>query len=184
MYDYNRIILPPTINPSGEPTYLEQIPRKAIWGTFSALFGMASNERIVITREKLGAIIPSENLVEQFAMAATARPIEFAPLSADGLYVLRTFNVLAEHVEEFVELSQNAWTTFETDGEFTAGPQGLFHPNVLRNGLIPMQLVTWYDGLSSWERSRAPDENARDNFARRRLLTQSTSAIAARLAEL
>ncbi|NKB98156.1 MAG: hypothetical protein GKR90_06630 [Pseudomonadales bacterium] len=176
--------MPPTIDPSGDASFIDEIPKDAIWGSFMALFGMANNERIVVTNQQLSTQIPQESVVEQFSMAATTRPAKFVPLTTEGLYVIRTFNVHSEHVDEFVELSQSAWTTFETDGEFAAGAQGLFRPQIERNGLVPMQLFTWYDGLSSWERSRAPDENARDSFARRRLLTHSTSAIATRLTEL
>ena len=46
-----------------------------------------------------------------------------------------------------------------------------------------MLLVTWYDGLESWQISRRPNPAATENFLRRRELTQSTTAIATRLVE-
>jgi hypothetical protein len=44
-----------------------------------------------------------------------------------------------------------------------------------------MLLVTWYDGLESWQTSRAPDPAAVENFKRRRALTDGTVALATRL---
>ena len=41
-----------------------------------------------------------------------------------------------------------------------------------------MLLVTWYDGLESWQRSRQFPPEARDNFLRRRELTGGTLALA------
>lgn len=180
MYQYNRIRLP---EKHAEP-FTRSIDQSQIWGTFAALFGLLDTERVIISHGSIEADVPTGNHLECFSMAPTARPTQFAPLSGEGLYVLRTFNVLEPHVEEFVELSQSAWQTFEGDEDFVAGPKGLFRPATLDNGLVPMLLITWYDGLASWERSRTPDDNARENFMRRRVLTESTTAIATRLVEL
>jgi hypothetical protein len=43
-------------------------------------------------------------------------------------------------------------------------------------------LVTWYDSMTSWERSRTPDPRATANFRRRAALTTSIVAYATRLA--
>jgi hypothetical protein len=43
-------------------------------------------------------------------------------------------------------------------------------------------LVTWYDSMTSWERSRTPDPRAIANFRRRAALTTSIVAYATRLA--
>ncbi len=44
-----------------------------------------------------------------------------------------------------------------------------------------MMLLTWYDGLESWQNSRGSSPEAVSNFRRRRALTQGTIAFATRL---
>jgi hypothetical protein len=44
-----------------------------------------------------------------------------------------------------------------------------------------MLLVTWYDRLESWERSRTPPPEAAENFRERARLTTSSIAYATRL---
>jgi hypothetical protein len=44
-----------------------------------------------------------------------------------------------------------------------------------------MLLVTWYDGLTSWERSRQPAPEARSNFQARARLTRWALPVATRL---
>lgn len=181
-YEYNRVVLPPDDN--SDPSYTLNIDRTKVWGVFFGLFGMPNNERIIVSHGSIQDAIPDHALVQNFLMTATARPQTFQALTQEGLYVNRTFNVLDAHVDEFVELSQLAWETFENDSEFAAHPFGLFRPELEIEGLVPLQLFTWYDSLFSWERSRNPDEAASENFARRRMLTVTSSAIATRLVRL
>lgn len=181
MYEYNLIRLEKPAE--GRDTIIAALSETSLWGVFGALFGLRNDERIIISRGSIRENIPQAYSLDTFAMTATARPTQFIPLQRPGVYVIRTFSIQPDHVDEFVELSQAAWQTFETDDEFAAAAQGLFRPERLQNGLVPMQLVTWYNHLSSWERSRNPDEQSSENFARRRLLTQSTSAIATRLVD-
>ena len=184
-YEFTQIVLPTA--GLEQPSFVDDIDRSCIWGTFFGLFGIPNNQRIIVSRmtdRSLRDAIPDSAIVNHFTMAATARPVDTQPLSRDGLYVNRTFNILPDHVDEFVELSKVAWQTFETDDEFAAHPFGLFRPDQVIDGLVPMQLFTWYDNLASWERSRNPDEAASENFSRRRLLTVTSSAIATRLVTL
>ena len=182
-YEFTRIILPSTI-PSNTGSFIDDIDKTQIWGTFFGLFGMPNNERIIVSQGTIRDVVPDDAVVSHFKMQATARPETFSHLDRPGVYVNRTFNVLAEHVDEFVQLSTVACQTFESDDEFAAHPFGLFRPELEISGLVPMQLFTWYDNLSSWERSRNPDETASENFARRRLLTVTSTAIATRLVSL
>lgn len=46
-----------------------------------------------------------------------------------------------------------------------------------------MLLLTWYDNLTSWERSRTPHPEATTNFRRRAALAKSAIAYATRLAD-
>ncbi len=152
-----------------------------LWAALTPLFGAASNEVIVITNERVGEL--SETVASE-VWIPTVRPTSRTPLERPGLYVLRRFVIEPDDVDEVVELSNQAWETFENTSEYEAEPMGLFDPGAGEDGLVSLALVTWYDGFSSWETSRRPSEEARDNFARRFALTRSSSAIAARLVEI
>jgi hypothetical protein len=160
------------------------------WGLWSGLFGLAANEVVLITvsdrrnhvpglRNALAAV--ACDIHEMHELAATLRPESRAPLAVPGLYVFRFFDVRNHDIDEIVALSGQAWTTFETAEAYQSQPQGLFCPadRSAERGL--MLLCTWYDDFASWEASRAPPDEARENFRRRHALTANTWAIAARL---
>ena len=162
-----------------------------VWGLFSGLIGLPSNEMIAITRGSAEASPPrfsalEAEILEQREMGPTARPVEpFARLERPGLYVLRSFHLAGpEHVDEIVQLSTGAWTTFETDDAWESEPVGLFVSSPVGRSVDRMLLVTWYDGFGSWERSRQPDPEARDRFVRRHMLTNGTNAIATSLVDV
>ena len=161
------------------------------WIIANGLFGLWTNELILVTtwpegtnaRGALAAKLPPQaEITEQYDLVATARPSDETPPSRPGLYVHRLFEVREQDIERFVSLSEEAWTTFETASDYAAEPQGLFrqreHPS--EGGL--MLLVTWYDRLESWERSRTPAPAATANFRERAMLTRKSLAIATRLA--
>lgn len=176
-----------------------------VWGMFSGLFGLASNELIVILHNAAGAPLSaltepvgSTQVLRTEQLRATVRPAAFAPLtqnppktgpsgtanseSTKGLYVLRRFRLQPNSVPETVRLSRQAWETFEADSTFHTRPLGLFEqtePN--ESHYDNMLLVTWYDGFASWERSRKPAREAQDNFRQRHALTTRSGAIATRL---
>ena len=159
----------------------EQFPGD-LWGAFSGLFGLAQNEVIVVssseTDDKLDA---SPLAAEAEVWQPTARPLGRQPLTRQGLYVFRRFHVAEQDVDEVVALSKQAWTTFEVSDGYAAQPCGLFKPPADDDGLVRMMLLTWYDGFASWETSRYPAPQARDNFRRRQQLTRLTYAVATRL---
>jgi hypothetical protein len=153
-----------------------------LWGAFSGLFGPASNELLVVSAlEDEAQAIASPAAVAQEIWQPTARPTDTEPCSEQGLYVFRRFMVSEQHVAEVVALSKQAWETFEGSADYAAEPQGLFCPSVDAEGVVRMMLVTWYDGFDSWETSRQPAPEARENFQRRHALTHSTYAVATRL---
>ncbi|MDA1073324.1 MAG: hypothetical protein O3A63_01005 [Proteobacteria bacterium] len=161
-----------------------------IWGIWRGMFGVGSNERLVIyvrsdaTKETLdGLSLDQAHCVvkEHLVMTPTVRPVSGAPCQREGLYVFRRFAVNAADVDEIAALSAQAWTTFETSDAYQAEPQGLFR-SVTSSGSCMMLLVTWYDGLESWQISRRPPPEAMQNFRRRHALTHSTSAVACNLA--
>lgn len=166
-----------------------------VWGRFGGLFGLASNESILMLH---GAADLSEQDFRQacghdieiigcLRLAATLRPRTFTPLTRPGVYVFRTFRVPGRDVDEVVELSGAAWETFELGTEdaaadYRAEPQGLFREKAAgRSEDQDVLLLTWYDDLASWERSRTPDPAATERFRRRHALTRWSSAIATRL---
>ena len=122
-------------------------------------------------------------VVEQHALVPTVRPTSFAPLTRPGLYVFRFFDVRNGDIEEIAALSQEAWTSFEATDAYAAEPQALFCQADRSDERGVMLLLTWYDGLASWQASRRPPPAARENFQRRHMLTAGTIAYATRLVE-
>ena len=159
-----------------------------LWGTFRGLFGLAANQLFVVT-SKSSNNLPGVVLAHA-EWHATARPQSTTALTKPGLYVFRRFQVLQENVEEVVALSQQAWQTFENDASYASEPVALFRKedsktlskaNNDEGKIVDLQLITWYDGFSSWSKSRTPHPEAAKNFQRRWALTVSTNAIATNL---
>ena len=151
------------------------------WGIFAGLFGLANNELLRVTAFKGLSPATHAHCVSAETWAPTARPISPVPCSRPGIYVFRRFHVREENVERVVELSAEAWQTFETDTDYKAEPMGLFKPEPDDKGIVRMMLVTWYDGFASWEQSRQPAPAAQQNFRQRHALTLTTYAVATRL---
>jgi hypothetical protein len=161
------------------------------WGIWSGLFGIASNELVLMTsadaavrhyallNERIAAAPCT--IVEQHLLRPTVRPTDREPPARPGLYVFRFFDVNNADVDEIAKLSLEAWTTFETTDAYRAQPQGLFCQNDRTDARGIMLLCTWYDGLESWQTSRSPPPEAAGNFRRRHQLTFSTIAYAADL---
>ena len=158
-----------------------------IWGAFHGLFGIGSKELIVVTYGDVGGVQEAVSGMDEVAAAGTllleptVRPTEGAPRTREGLYVFRFFKVDHQDVDEIAALSFEAWKTFENVDSYAAEPQGLFRLQDTSAKTGRMLLVTWYDGLNSWQASRTPPAKARENFARRHALTRGTVAYATRL---
>ena len=158
------------------------------WGVWEGLFGVGSNELIVVgaaAGEQESAAFTSAfseaQVVDSLLLTPTVRPSETKPCDKAGLYVFRFFDVNHADVDEIAALSFEAWTTFEHAGDYQAEPQGLFAQRDRSAERGRMLLVTWYDGLNSWQTSRRPAPAAAANFQRRRDLTHGTRALATRL---
>ncbi|MEM7100239.1 MAG: hypothetical protein AAF541_18370 [Pseudomonadota bacterium] len=153
-----------------------------VWGVFTGLFGMATNEvYLVVTEDCDDAVVGlGFDVLRSEAWHPTARPTSPDRLNSPGLYVFRRFHIRQEDVAELVSLSEAAWETFEHGADYASRPVGLFEPPGT-NGEVPMQLVTWYDGFESWEKSRTPAPQATENFRRRHTLTSTSYAVATRL---
>lgn len=162
----------------------------SLWGAWAGLFGLAGNELLVMTSSPSEANDAFSNalsewdgvsVVEERLLSPTVRPHNTARLTREGLYVFRNFDLLNEHVDEFARLSEAGWVTFENDEAYQTEPQGLFTEHDLTAERGTILLVTWYEGLASWQRSRQFPPDARDNFMRRGELTLESSALATRL---
>ncbi len=155
----------------------------SLWGAFSGLFGPASNQLIVVSVEDDPQKLVQSNSyqVSSELWTPTARPTNATPCHKQGLYVFRRFFVMEDHVEALVTLSKQAWETFENDTSYAAEPLGLFQPNGSEEGVVAIMLLTWYDGFASWQTSRTPHPEAKENFSKRQALTLATSAMATRL---
>ncbi len=159
----------------------------SLWGKFFGLFGLGSNELIVVTygavsdvNERLNSL-DSVDSVATLLLVPTARPTTDEQRTKEGLYVFRRFAVNHKDVEEIADLSKEAWKSFENTDEYQAIPQALFCQGDRSQERGTMLLVTWYDGLNSWQTSRTPPGNAGENFRRRGQITLSTTATATRL---
>ncbi len=157
------------------------------WGAFLGLFGIGSDELFVVSvgdvehvNERLLAL-DSVLEVDTLLLEATVRPTSEAPLGRDGLYVFRFFEVANKDIEEIAALSKEAWETFEASDDYSAEPQALFRQADRSSDRGRMLLLTWYDGLASWQSSRNPHPKAREIFRRRHALTEGTIAYATRL---
>lgn len=165
-------------------------PEATVVGSFMGLFGISNQEIFLVLALPVGgdglvalrARLPADIAIRDgLPMRATVRPADDTPLTRPGLYVFRFFDVAAADVDEVARLSQVAWETWEQDSDYSAEPHGLFRfsdPNAERGRML---LLTWYEDLRSWERSRTPHPDAVANFRRRAALSRSALPYATRL---
>ena len=165
----------------------EKLGEAGIWGAFFGLFGLASNEMILVTTgdvadmdDRLSAIDPVQS-VETLYLEPTVRPVDYESRTREGLYVFRFFDVRNSDVDEIAQLSKTAWETFEISDQYQAIPQALFCEQARTQEVGKMLLCTWYDGLNSWQVSRTPAPEASANFRARGQLTLNTKPYATRL---
>ena len=159
---------------------IEGLDGEGLWGAFTGLFGLGANE-IITVHTLAGEPVRHEASIESETWEATVRPTTGIGCAKAGLYVFRRFFCKERDVTELVTLSAQAWETFEGAETYQAEPMGLFRPPADADGVVPMMLVTYYDGFASWETSRTPDAAATENFKRRRALTLGSYPIATRL---
>ena len=190
-FAFNRI---QTNGPNFRPMYdaivgkeREKLGDAGIWGAFYGLFGLGSNEMILVTTgdlanmdDRLRSVGPVQ-AVETLYLEPTVRPDDYEPRTREGLYVFRFFDVRNSDVNQIAQLSKTAWETFEVSDEYQAIPQALFCEQDRSSEFGKMLLCTWYDGLNSWQVSRAPAPEASANFRARAELTLNTKPYATRL---
>jgi hypothetical protein len=135
------------------------------WGVFSPQIGEESDTFVAIA----SAAPADADALADDAIVTTVRPVDDQPLTDDGVYAHRWFDIDAADWPEFLALSEGAWPGFEG-----ANP-GVRIVGFFRCGDDRVLLVTRYPSLASWETSRnAPDDAGGANFRRRHQLTKST----------
>ena len=155
------------------------------YGVFPGLLGLASNELYWMLMSEdnaddpLPGIKQSLKISNSITLVPTVRPTEHKPRTRPGVYVFRWFSIANKDVEEIAALSKQAWTTFEPG--FGVEVQGLFAEADRSAEDGTMLLITWYDSLTAWEKSRFPDPAAKDLFRRRHQLTREAKPIGTRL---
>jgi hypothetical protein len=162
-----------------------------VWGAFAGHFGVDSRDVLYIVSQPrrqeapvsaLTSLLPGGVVAEEaLSLLPTIRPADNRPLERGGLYVHRFFETGVEHVDEMVNLSGEAWRTFEASERYSSRPMGLFREASPSGRITRLLLVTWYDGFASWQESRNFPPEAARNFRRRSELTRSTLALATRL---
>lgn len=158
-----------------------------LWGAFQGLFGIGSNELVVVSFGDVAelqprlAALPGVRAAETLLLEPTVRPTAGVQRAREGLYVFRFFSVAHRDVDEIAALSAAAWGDFERADTYQAVPQGLFKQQNRTAARGRMLLCTWYDGLPSWQESRSPPRDAAVRFRRRAELTAGTVAYATRL---
>src|ERR1051325_525827 len=127
---------------------------------FSPQLGFASNDAVILVRRSgegdlpkallapAGATLASHDLLEP-----TVRPQDTDRLKGGGIYVHRCVTIDGDRSDDFVDLSNRAWTGFE--GAYDTEIFGLFRarPNQedTAKGAARLLLLTWYQNHAVWE---------------------------------
>lgn len=168
-----------------------------LFGLFLPQIGLASDEAIVLSvwpaaRDSDGPESPvlagAADVVssDRERLVATVRPMEPHPPTEPGVYAHRWFELDEKDWDEFRNLSEDAWPTFEA--AFDTQIVGFWRSIDTASPSARVLLLTRYASLAVWEQSRmegtqsGPELEARKRFRRRHELTRSTAVVTTRLA--
>jgi hypothetical protein len=98
------------------------------------------------------AALPQVERSEAWRLVPTLRPLPGDTLTAGGMYVHRWFDVRTSDVDEFIDLSAEAWSAGLGEN-FEARPFGLFRERI-DQPVQRMLLLTRYGSHTDWEGSR------------------------------
>lgn len=158
----------------------------AVLGLFQGQLGFSSNEAVLLLRwpaagrDRLRELdrAPGVLTMHPEMLVPTVRPGDQDVLKDGGIYVHRWFTVDADQVDDFVALSNRAWTSFE--GTYQTQIFGLFTAERtaqdLREGSGRLLLLTYYASHGVWEESRVQTRDPKGLFVQRHALTRSTIA--------
>jgi hypothetical protein len=153
-----------------------------VLGLFFPQLGFAANEAVLLVRwpdeARAGQGVVEIEGVQVRArdrLTATVRPAAGDVPRPGGVYVHRWFSVAPADVERFIDLSTQAWPSFEAG--FAAHIFGLFRAaDAAPHGEVRLLLLTRYADHGVWEASRRLPQGAREAVGARRELTASTIA--------
>jgi hypothetical protein len=153
-------------------------------GLFQGQLGFSSNEAVLLlrwptaARDRLREVdrAPGVVMMHPEMLVPTVRPGDQDALRKGGIYVHRWFTVDADQMDDFVSLSNRAWTNFE--GSYQTQIFGLFTAERtvqdLREGAGRLLLLTYYASHGVWEESREQTRDPNGLFVQRHALTRST----------
>jgi hypothetical protein len=147
-------------------------------GLFQGQLGFGSNEAVVLTRGGSPSLegAPGVASIMREMLTPTVRPADRAQLKSGGIYVHRWFTVDGDRAQDFVALSNRAWTNFE--GSYDTEIFGLFtaarSETDRRDGAGRLLLLTWYASHGVWENSREQTNDPQSLFVQRHALTRTT----------
>jgi hypothetical protein len=157
-----------------------------VYGLWRGEIGWYSDEGAVMSTAPLASPIEGVISISERSLAPTVRPARADPPTEDGIYAHRWFEVATDHFEEFLELSEGAWPSFEST--FGVRIVGLWRDLEAPAGTEHALLITRYPSLAVWESSRPYSadqtpraEEARRRFVRRAELTVRTGVRVGRL---
>ena len=165
--------------------------RGRLYGCWFPYFGLPGNTAVIMhlwqDDQAAEAVEVAENSLKNFGniteaetrlFQPTARPLDENRPGEKGMYVHRWFEFNSPDVIEAVELSEQAWVTFE--GSFDADVIGLFREIPDNNGVTNLLLLTWYRNFTAWEDSRNQEKEPKswEIFMRRHQLTRKSIAYA------
>jgi len=155
-----------------------------VLGLFQGQLGFSSNEAVLLlrwpsaSRDRLREVdrAPGVFTMHPEMLVPTVRPGDKDMLRKGGMTVHRWFTVDADQVDDFVSLSNRAWTNFE--GSYQTQIFGLFTAERtaqdLREGAGRLLLLTYYASYGAWEESREQTRDPNGLFVQRHALTRST----------
>ena len=162
-----------------------------ICGIFrGGMFGLKTNEIAILSvwPDEAGGQACLDNFVNdtnvecqvQKNLVSTVRPSDAIPIEKPGIYVIRWITMYTHDIAEYTELCLKTWPRFEVGD--TQRCYGVFRPTESTD-LCTILMLTWYENLSAWERSRQLDPRDRPMWVRRSQMELSHWAEAGRLAK-
>ena len=140
------------------------------YGTWTPQLGLTSRDFIVMYSWPDDKTDQAVNIAETFLSSIddvagvntrrwkpTARPTDDTAPNRKGLYIHRTMAFNVADIPRVIEMSQEAWVTFEA--QFEAKVYGFFQDMDELDGTTTLTLVSWYRDYSAWEDSRNTEKD-------------------------
>jgi hypothetical protein len=123
---------------------------------------------------------PMGSLSMEESIHPNMESVDYKRLEKPGIYVIRWITMYTHDIAEYTELCLKTWPRFEVGD--TQRCYGVFR-STESTDLCAILMLTWYENLSAWERSRQLDPRDRPMWVRRSQMELSHWAEAGRLAK-